>query len=103
MTPSGASLTSTAPRKENPYSNLHKPPDTPAKVPLDDPLFHGIIDGIENSIWSAAACCRFSFFEGHFFRVGSTCSTGNIPIRINHLQNAHFVSLFLCYSCIIVG
>src|SRR6267142_415850 len=42
MAPSGSSLTSTAPGKENPCSNLHKHPGG-TKVLLGYPLFHGII------------------------------------------------------------
>src|SRR6267378_8483630 len=80
--PFGSSLTSTAPGKANPCSDLHKHPGgTPAKVPLEYPLFHGTIDAIEGSISSAAASCRFSFFEATYFALAIHAQPKTYPLE----------------------
>jgi hypothetical protein len=64
--------------------------DDPSKIGLDLPLTSGIIDARWNSIGSAGALLPLFLFVAQ----ARPARLANMSCKINHLQNAHFVSLF---------
>jgi len=64
------------------------------KILLDSPLFFGMSDPIENSIWSPSAVLPLLFFQDCRFYSCSSRPIENMLFKINHLQNAIFVSLY---------
>ena len=70
-----------------------------AKIFLDFSRFHTILNGVDNYVWSAGACSRFSFSRPPF----PPCRprpTKIAPFRINQLGYAFFGTPLFCYSCI---
>src|SRR5258708_15605941 len=72
-----------------------------AKVALDFSLIYSILTSVDYCVWIAGACLpgaepkgsRFSFLGSHF-RTCKSKTTKIAPFKINHLQNANFISLF---------
>src|SRR5439155_154197 len=73
-----------------------------AKIFLDFSRFHTILNGVDNYVWSAGACSRFSFSRPPF----PPCRprpTKIAPFRINQLGYAFFGTPLFCYSCIFMS
>src|SRR6266403_2204680 len=74
----------------HPSSSLH----LQDKVPLDFPLFPGIVEPVDNYIWSAGALLSFFFFRG----TQAIRGNGNRPSWPNRPALTHLESTLVKYS-----